>query len=57
MAEPFGPQFTDYTEDNARTWRSGFVVLTIRDGRLMQPETVAVVGEDHVDFRGQLIKV
>lgn len=49
--------FTDYTEDNPRNWRSGFVVLTFRDGRLMWPEVVAVVDKNTVEFRGELISV
>lgn len=54
---PGGPQFHDYLEDNPASWRSGFVVLTFRDGRLMWPEIVAVVDEDHVEFRGEMIEV
>jgi hypothetical protein len=46
-----------YLEDNPRNWRSGFAVLTFKDGRLLWPETVAVVDEEHVDFRGKVIKV
>jgi len=57
LAAPFGPQFIDYTEDAPVDWRSGFAVLTFRDGRLMQPETVMVTGEGEVDFRGEIHKV
>lgn len=56
LAAPFGDQFT-YTEDNPVNWRSGFAVLTFRDGRLMQPETVMVISDDAVDFRGDVIRV
>jgi hypothetical protein len=57
MADTYGPQFEGYMEDNSRNWRSGFVVLTFRNSVLMWPEVVAVVDEDHVQFRGELIKV
>lgn len=57
LADTYARAFVDYTEDNPRNWRSGFVVLTFRHGRLMWPELCAVVDEDHVEFRGELIKV
>lgn len=58
LASPYGPQFT-YLEDNFRNWRSGFVVLTFRDGKLMWPEIVHAVDEEagRVDFRGDYITV
>jgi hypothetical protein len=56
IADIYGPQF-EYMEDNARNWRSGFCVLTFKDGTLLQPELVRVVEEGIVDFRGQLIEV
>jgi hypothetical protein len=57
LADPYGPQFRDYTEDSPRNHRSGFVVLTFVDGRLLWPEVVSVVDENRVSFRGQLIEV
>lgn len=59
MASPYGPQFADYTELNPVNWRSGFVVLTFRGGKLMWPEIVSVVNEEDgvIDFRGELIEV
>jgi hypothetical protein len=57
LADPFGKQFENYTEDNARNWRAGFAVLTWNDGRLLWPEVVAVVDENHIQFRGQVIRV
>ena len=57
LAEPFGPQFAGYMEDNPRDWRSGFVVLTFRDGRLLPPEIVHVWEEGKVTFRGEIINV
>jgi hypothetical protein len=57
LADPNGPQFLDYSEDNPKNHRSGFVVLTFKGGRLMWPEIVAVWDTDTVQFRGELIKV
>ncbi|MBX6393519.1 MAG: hypothetical protein IRY96_08585 [Burkholderiales bacterium] len=57
MADPFGPQFRDYTEMNPLNWRSGFVVLTFRQSRLLWPEVVHVLGPDEVEFRGEIIRV
>lgn len=57
MADVYGPQFTDYTEDSPRNWRSGFAVLTFRDGRLTWPEVVHVIDADHVEFRGEVYRV
>lgn len=57
LAEPGGPQFIDYCEDNPVNWRSGFVVLTFKDGKLLDPETVRVWDENSVVFRGEIIRV
>jgi predicted phosphodiesterase len=57
LADPGGPQFVDYLEDNVTDWRSGFVVLTFHKGRLLPPEIVPVSGENTVDFRGAVIRV
>lgn len=57
LADPYGAQFSDYTELNPVDWRSGFAVLTIRDGRLMWPEVVHVIEEGVVEFRGDIIRV
>lgn len=56
IADPSHRAFLDYTEDNPKNWRSGFAVLTFRDGRLMQPELVLAVDANHVEFRGELIR-
>jgi hypothetical protein len=56
MAEPFGPQF-EYLEDGPRNWRSGFVILTFRAGKLMWPEVVHVLEPGVVEFRGERIEV
>ena len=56
LADCFGPQF-EYAEDNPRNWRSGFGVLTFIGGKLLFPELVTVWDENHVQFRGKLIRV
>lgn len=57
LADPNGPQFTDYTEDNPKNWRAAFCVLTFIDGYLLTPELVIVWDENTVVFRGELINV
>jgi hypothetical protein len=57
IADPSFKQFVNYTEDAALDWRSGFCVLTYRDGRLMAPELVTVWDDRRVQFRGDLIRV
>lgn len=46
-----------YTQDAPLDWRSGFVLLTYKDGRLMYPELFTKWDADHVQFRGALIRV
>lgn len=57
LADPHGPQFLDYSEDNPRNHRSGFAVLTFVNGELLQPELVLVWDQNTVQFRGKLIAV
>ena len=57
LADTHGPQFRDYLEDNPRNWRSGFVVLTFKDGKLLWPELVHVIEPGIVEFRGETIEV
>lgn len=57
MADPYGPQFINYTEANPVNWRSGLVVLTFKDGVLLWPELIHVVDLGVVNFRGELITV
>lgn len=57
LADPYGPQFLDYTEDNPRNHRSGFVVLTFHRGVLLWPEIVHVFDQKRVQFRGSLYEV
>ena len=57
LADTYGSQFRDYTEDNPRNHRSGFAVLTFDNGVLLWPELVAKVDDRHVQFRGKIIEV
>lgn len=57
LADPEGPQFVDYLEDNPTNWRSGFAVLTFRNGRLLWPELVHRFSDSEIQFRGQVIDV
>ena len=57
MAEPYGPQFENYTEESPLNWRSGFIVLTFHKGKLLWPEIVYVRGDGEIDFRGKVEKV
>lgn len=57
LADPSGPQFVDYLEDNPTDWRSGFVVLTDYKGTLLWPEVVHVISQSQVTFRGQVLTV
>lgn len=53
MADPYGPQFYNYTELSPLNWRSGFAMLTFIKGKLLMPELVWVSGPDTVQFRGR----
>lgn len=57
IGEPWGDQAVNYTEDNPLDWRSGFVLLTFKDGRLLWPEHIWVRAKGEVEFRGEVIKV
>jgi hypothetical protein len=57
IADPAHRAFIDYTEDSPKNWRDGFCVLTFWHGRLLPPELVSRWDEDHVVFRGEIIKV
>jgi hypothetical protein len=57
LADPHGPQFVDYSEDNPKNHRSGFAVLTFHKGELLWPELCSVKEENIIDFRGTVIDV
>lgn len=56
LSDPYG-EHAAYAEDNPLNHRSGFIVLSFRNKRLLWPEIAAVVDKDHIQFRGELIKV
>jgi hypothetical protein len=56
LAEPYGAQF-DYGEGNPINHRSGFAVLTFKDGKLLWPELVHKWSDNQVEFRGQVINL
>ena len=45
LADIYGDQFVDYTEDSPKSWGSGFVILKFVKGQLLQPRIVRVVDE------------
>jgi hypothetical protein len=53
MADPYGPQFYNYTEMSPLNWRSGFYLMTFVNGVLYWPEKVWVCGPGQVEFRGK----
>lgn len=59
LADPYGPQFVDYTEDNPKNWRAGFVVLTFKDSELLWPEVCFVRNHEKgvCEFRGDTFRV
>ena len=57
LADPRAKQFSDYTETRPKDWRSGFCILTFKDGKMLPPELVTVWDEDSVTFRGAIIPV
>ena len=56
VAETDHKAFLDYTEDAPLNWRSGFVVLQFKDGRLMYPELVSAWDDKNMQWRGALIR-
>ena len=56
LADQYGPQFS-YSEHNPLNHRSGFALLTFKDGQLLWPELFHVWNKDHVEFRGEIIQV
>jgi hypothetical protein len=57
LAETNGPQFINYLEDSPTNWRSGFAILTFKDGKLLWPELVHKWAEGQIEFRGNIINV
>lgn len=46
-----------YHEDSPVDWRSGFALLTYRDGRLLYPELITKWDSDSIQWRGEIIRV
>ena len=46
-----------YTEDNAKDWRQGFILASWERGQLLMPEMVMIYGEDEIMFRGEILAV
>lgn len=57
LADIHSEAFVHYTEDAPVDWRSGFVLLTFDNGRMLMPEMIMVCGEDEYEFRGAIHKV
>jgi hypothetical protein len=57
LADPKSEAFIHYTEDAPTDWRSGFVLLSWENGRMLMPELIMVSGEDEFEFRGCINKV
>jgi hypothetical protein len=56
LADPHSVCF-NYAEDQPKDWRSGLVLLSWENGRMLMPELVMVSGEDEFEFRGCINKV
>jgi len=57
LADVWGPQFKDYTEDHSVNWQSGFAILHFRDGKCTGPELVHALPDGRAVFRGELLNV
>lgn len=57
VADKAHKAFVDYTEDAPLDWRSGFCVLTYKDGKLLVPELVSKWDDKSVQFRGEVLRV
>lgn len=53
-AEPNGPQFLHYTEDNPKNWVSSAIVLTFHNGEMLYPEVIRRLDRGVYEFRGQV---
>jgi predicted phosphodiesterase len=58
LADPMSPSF-EYCEDGPKDWRSGFVMLSFDQGRMLMPELIMVTNEQEgeFEFRGCINKV
>ena len=55
LADPMSPTF-EYCEDGPKDWRSGFVMLSFDQGRMLMPEMIMVSDEQNgeYEFRGKI---
>jgi predicted phosphodiesterase len=58
LADPHSSTF-EYCEDSPKDWRSGFVMLSFDQGRMLMPELIMVTDEQNgeFEFRGCINKV
>ena len=58
LADPMSSTF-EYCEDSPKDWRSGFVMLSFDQGRMLMPEMIMVSDEQNgeIEFRGCINKV
>jgi hypothetical protein len=58
LADPMSATF-EYCEDSPKDWRSGFVMLSFDQGRMLMPELIMVSDEENgeFEFRGCINKV
>lgn len=58
MLAPMDHPGFDYTEADITDWRSGFYVLTFKDGQLLPPQEATVIDEERGElyFAGQVLK-
>jgi predicted phosphodiesterase len=58
LADPMSPSF-EYCEDGPKDWRSGFVMLSFDQGRMLMPEMIMVTDEQEgeFEFRGCINKI
>ncbi len=54
---PLDPQYVHYLEAREPNWSPAFVVLTFKDGLMLQPELCLKHSDDAVEFRGEVIAV
>jgi hypothetical protein len=58
IADPDHPFALNYLEASPyKDWRDSFAVMTWKSGILMQPELVMRWDKNHIQFRGEIIKV
>ena len=56
VADTDADAFVGYMEGRTWNWRSGFGLLTFKGGRLMLPELVLKWDDEHVQFRGKVMR-